>query len=139
MTHVVPDARAEQQANQRPRGALPRDERSMAVEQAASREANYIVQKTERAVEAAILVIDLGINVAVIRSGDDSGGSLKFVFGPAAELNVRGQGNLWRRNIGQRQRHEKTRKLAEALIEKNRAECAGIMRQELRFNAMNAR
>ncbi len=80
MAYVIAYARAEQQANERARGALDGDEGSVAVKYAASREAHNVVQKTKRAVEAAVLVVDLGVNVSVIRGGDDSGGCLKFVL-----------------------------------------------------------
>lgn len=80
--------RTENQANKRPRTALKNYERCLRIKCAAPRKAHNVVQKTQRAAQRAVLIIDVGIDVPAIGGRDESGGGLVVVLGPGSKFEL---------------------------------------------------
>src|ERR1044071_8573200 len=138
VANVFTDARAQQQAGDRARGLVQRHERCVAVKHATARKTDNVVQEAERPVQAAILVIDIGIDMAAISRGDHGCAGLEVLLSPAAKFNIGERGNFRPRAVPERQGHKQSWILPEAFSQKWLAQHAGFMRQKLRFNALYA-
>src|ERR1700687_3212706 len=80
--------RAEDQADQGLVAALEDHEGCLGIESAASGEAHYVVEKAQRAGEGAVLIVDLGIDMAAVGGGDQRGGGLVFLLGPGTDFKL---------------------------------------------------
>ena len=65
------------------------DEGCVGIEGAASGEAHDVVEKTQRPGEGAVLIVDLGIDVAAVGGGNQGGGGLVFLLGPGTNFELR--------------------------------------------------
>src|SRR5262249_25387536 len=103
--------------------------------------ADNVVQKTQRSVETAVLIVDLGIDVAAIRGRDHAGNGLEVLFGPAAEFEAGHMRHtrLGVRSLPERQHHEQPGELLEAFPKKGPADIAGFVQKKLGFDALHAR
>jgi hypothetical protein len=106
MTNIFTDARTQQESGNRPRWFVQRHERGMRVKDAASWKTDNIIQEAQRTVEAPILIVDFGINVAAIRRGDYRRAGLKVLLSPAAKLDIVHCGYFRTRAVAERQRHK---------------------------------
>src|SRR5215472_5978729 len=94
--------------------------RSAGVKDTATGKADNVVQKTQRSVETAVLVVDLGIDVAAIRGRDHTGNGLEVLLGPAAEFEARDMcdARIRMSPLPERQHHEQPGELLEAFQKK---------------------
>src|SRR5450631_362229 len=109
MAYVAAHARAQDQADQTLRLTIQGYERRLGVEHAASREPHDVIEEAQRSAESMVLVVDLGIDVAAIRSGNDGRRGLVVAVYPWSNFNFGMRGNFLGRNFPQRQRHEQAR------------------------------
>src|SRR5208283_4621480 len=104
--------------------------------------AHDVVEKPQRAGESAVLIVDLGIDVAAVGGGNQGGGGLVFLIGPGTDFEL-----VWKRRQS-RQRslrmpshieiHEDAGMAAEALLQEGARDFSGVLRQQLRLHAMDA-
>src|SRR5271163_4610198 len=81
--------RAENEADERARAALDNNEGCPGIKSAASRKAHDVVEKAQRAGKGAVLIVDLGIDVAAVGGSDQGGGGLIFLLGPGTYFELR--------------------------------------------------
>src|SRR4051794_27743614 len=98
MSHIRLDHRAQDQSDDRAVVSIANHKRSFWIEDTASWEAHDVVQKSHGAGDGAVLVVDVGIHVVAVGSGDDGGRTLKFFFAPAPQLELGGN-RLFRRDV----------------------------------------
>ena len=137
---VVGDAGAEQQADEGAGAAAFKNPRVAWLKDTAAREADDVVEEAQRAVQRAVLVVDLGVDVALVREVDEVGGGLVVLGQPATKDDV-AVGRLRYAQCGvcvQLALHEVAREAAEALVREERGEGAGGVEQELRLDALDA-
>src|SRR5665213_1550556 len=139
---VVGYTGAENHADNGSGAGVAEDPRISSVKDAAAGKAHDVVQKTERAVERTILVVDEGIDVAGVRLVDKLGGELVVVGGPAADLDV-----LWKAERGtgcggsrrlEVVLHEEARVEGEACLAEALVDRASVVDEKLRLDAVNA-
>src|SRR5262249_54782570 len=135
---IVAYSRTKDQSNHAARRLVNRNKRRFGIEGPTARKPNNIVQKTQRTTQAAVLIVNLGINVSSISSGNYSRSGLVVLLGPAADFNFpRHPGWLWGSSV-QRQGHEKPPVALESLIQKRTRHNSRQMHQQLRFNTLDA-
>ena len=81
--------RAENEADQRARTAIEDNKRRLGIESPAPGEAHDVVEKAQRAGQSAVLIVDLGIDVATIGGRDQRGGRLVFLLRPRTNFKLR--------------------------------------------------
>ena len=100
------------------------------------------MEEAQGAVEGTVLVVDAGVDVVEIGLVDELGGGLVVVGGPAEEFDVRRKGGWWGdlRSVGGREvvLHEKAGEHGEAGGEERLVDGAGVVEEELRFDALDA-
>ncbi len=116
--NVVAHARAQNDPRERVRFPIDRDERRFRIKRPAAGKANDIIQKTQRAAECAVLVVDFGIDVTAVCSCNYSGRSLVVVLGPAPDFELRGKFTVAILRGSQRQGHKQASVAAEPLVDK---------------------
>src|SRR6185437_597458 len=88
--------------------------------------------------DAAVLVVDLGIDVTGISLHDYVGRGLKILLAPGAQSKTPRLHRMDFRSRMERQRHEQSREAAKSTPDKWRCGAAAVMQQQLRFDAPNA-
>src|SRR5262245_3049609 len=137
MAHIIPDAGAQEQPDNGTRRRMKRYERGIGIEDAAAGKAHNVVEEAQGAVEATVLIVDFGINMPAVSSGDHAGYGLEVLFHPAPEYDTRNRGNPRPGvSLSQRQHHKQAGKLLKAFLHKRFAEHAGLVGKELRLNAL---
>src|SRR5713226_4703475 len=113
------------------------------IEGAASGEAHDIVQETQRAGEGAVLIVDLGIDMAAVGGRDQGSGGLVILLRPGTDFKLgrKRRQSRWRslRMLADIEIHEHAGMAAEALLQKGTRDFSGVVRQQLRLHAMDAR
>src|SRR5258708_20699617 len=83
-------------------------------------------------------MVDLGVAVPAVGSGNESSGGLIFLLRPGTDFEL---GRKRRRSLRMRadiEIHEDARMAAEALLQEGARDFSCVVRQQLRLHAMNA-
>src|SRR5581483_6293076 len=89
VSHVALHPRAEDQPDHGPGLLLRRHKGSCTVEEAAPRKTDDIVQESECALRVSILIINFGVNMPLVASGDQCGGGLVILLRPGTNVERR--------------------------------------------------
>src|SRR5260370_1396375 len=118
VAHVLAHAGAQDEPDQSFRLAIQGYVGRLRVEDATSREANDVIEKTQRAAERMVLVIDLSIDVSAVCRSNDSGRGLVVPIRPRTDFNIGMRTNRFRCRLSQRQSHEWARMPVEYRLQK---------------------
>src|SRR6266404_5556349 len=84
--HIVADTRTKNYTSYRMRSSVERNERGFWIETSTSGKPHNIVQESERSTQSAVLIVDLGVDVVPIGSGNGRCRGLKILLRPAPNL-----------------------------------------------------
>ena len=91
MSNIVAHPGTQDQPDQASRPLVHGYERTLGIERSAARKTHNIVQKTQRPAQSAVLIVDLGIDVAAIGARNQSGSRLVILPPPSVEFRSRDQ------------------------------------------------